>query len=184
MAERLQSLVNSIVSATAGLPDPDTLASWDPPFSGDIDILVAKDGRWFHDGELIHREGLVRLFASLLRKEDDGAYYLLTPVEKWRMRVERHALQVIDCERTQAAGGGDIWQALINTGGRCTIDHLHPLHAEGEHGEPYMNLPNRLSAQLTRAAWYRLVDAASVESGVAFIDSNGARIDLGSVVAD
>ncbi|MFK7831462.1 MAG: DUF1285 domain-containing protein [Congregibacter sp.] len=182
MAERLQRLVSSIVSATAGLPDAQTLASWSPPLSGVIDIEIARDGRWFHNGDCIQREGLVRLFASLLRREADGEYYLLTPAEKWRIRVERHALQVIDCECSQAADGGDVWQALLNTGGRCSIDANYKLHVTGEHGEPFMDLPSGLSAQLTRPAWYRLIEAASVKEDCAFIISNGFRVDLGSAI--
>lgn len=188
MAERLQRLVNSIVSTTAGLPDPETLATWQPRLSGDIDILVRSDGRWVHEGRTINREGLVRLFASLLRREEDGHYYLVTPVEKWRIRVERHALQVIDCERLTGSGDGSgdsVWQALLNTGGRCRIDATHRLHAaiDDAEPEPYMDLPNGLSAQLTRPAWYRLVEAASVEDERAFIISAGARIELGSTTA-
>lgn len=184
MPEGLQQLVNTIVGSTAGLPDPATLASWKPALSGEIDILIQRDGRWIHEGKPIHREGLVRLFAALLRREADGQYYLLTPAEKWHIRVERHALQVIDCERHAGRSEahlseGDRWLALLNTGGRCQIDAEHRLHSDGEDGEPYMELPNGLSAQLTRSAWYRLVESASQEGGEAFITSDGVRISLG-----
>jgi hypothetical protein len=176
MAE-LQGLVDTVVAQTAGLPAPATLASWDPPLSGDIAVRIGRDGSWMHEGRPILREGLVRLFASLLRREEDGHYYLVTPAEKWRIEVERHALVVIDCEREEVRGE---WQALLNTGGICRIGGENRLHAEGEAGEPWLEVPSGLTAQITRAAWYRLVDAAVEEGGDLVIHSDGERIVLGS----
>jgi hypothetical protein len=178
MAQNLQVLVDSVVASTAGLPDPQTLAHWQPELSGDIDILIESSGAWRHDGDLIKREGLVRLFASLLRREADGDYYLVTPVEKWRVRVEKHALLAIDCDMVNS-DGGTAWYALLNTGGRCHIGGAWQLHVEDD---PYLDLPNGLTAALTRAAWYRLVDAAEIENDRAFILSSGERIDLGSTI--
>ena len=175
MAEGLQDVVDSIVASTAGLPTPETLAGWTPPLSGDIDIVVRRDGSWYHAGSAIQREGLVRLFASLLRREDDGDYYLVTPVEKWRVSVEEHPLLAIDCDR-EATDGTSTWYALLNTGGRCRIGGERRLHADDE---PWLELPNGLSALLTRAAWYRLVNEASVRDGEALIESGGESISLG-----
>ncbi len=191
MAQALQGLVDSIVAATSGLPDPETLAAWNPALSGDIDLHIARDGTWTHDGSPIQREGLVRLFASLLRREDDGDYYLVTPAEKWRIQVERHPLLVVDFDRTGSKGDA-VWYALLNTGGRCHLGGEHTLHttltsAEGQSGRagdgaaPWMDLPNGLSAQLTRAAWYRLVDDAEIGEGRASITSAGVVIDLGPI---
>lgn len=178
MAEKLQGLVDSIVASTAGLPSAEVLASWNPDLSGDIDIVIHADGRWSHASDIIQREGLVRLFASLLRRESDGHYYLLTPAEKWRITVERHALQAIDFERSGANGDG-VWQVLLNTGGRCRVGGNYTLHPEGEAGEPYTELPNGLTAQISRAAWYRLLDQAVIEGGRAYIISAGEEIELG-----
>lgn len=180
MAESLQGLVDTIVSATAGLPDPDTLAAWQPGLSGDIDILIRADGSWEHAGDTIAREGLVRLFASLLRREDDGAYYLVTPVEKWRIRVERHALQGVDCVHRGNNGDG-AWHVLLNTGGQCRLGGERKLTPASGTEAPWVSLPNGLSAQITRAAWYRLIDAAQVDDERAFIISGGEVIDLGAI---
>ncbi|WOJ94151.1 DUF1285 domain-containing protein [Congregibacter variabilis] len=179
MAKTLQGLVNTIVSSTSGLPEPGALASWSPELSGDIDIRILADGSWTHEGSLIQREGLVRVFASLLRRESDGHYYLVTPAEKWRIQVERHALVAVDCERTGENGDG-VWQVLLNTGGRCRIGGEYALHGAGEHGEPFVQLPNGLSAQISRAAWYRLLDAAVIEDGRAYIISGGEEVTLGA----
>lgn len=179
MAE-LQGLVDTVVAQTAGLPAPDTLARWDPPLSGDIPIHIHRNGEWEHDGAPIAREGLVRLFAALLRREADGDYYLLTPAEKWRITVERHPLLVIDCTRVDGPGGG-AWEALLNTGGRCRLGADIRLHGEGDDGEPYIDIPNGLTAQFTRAAWYRLVEAATQEGAELVIYSRGERLPLGSL---
>ena len=181
MAEKLQSLVDTIVSTTPGLPAPEVLASWSPKLSGDIDICIRADGSWTHNGTLINREGLIRVFAALLRREDDGHYYLLTPVEKWRIKVERHPLIGIDCERSGENGDG-VWQVLLNTGGRCRIGGDYALHSAGNDGEPFIDLPNGLTAQITRAAWYRLLDAAVIEADRAYIISGGQKVLLGKTV--
>lgn len=60
---------------------------WNPPLSGDMDMRIATDGRWFHEGDPIQRQPLVNLFASILKKEADE-YFLVTPVEKWRIQVD------------------------------------------------------------------------------------------------
>ena len=81
-------------------PDPNALAAqiqnhklppveaWNPSLSGDMDLRIAKDGTWWHQGAPIQRLALVRLFSTILRHDEDGEYYLLTPVEKWRIQVD------------------------------------------------------------------------------------------------
>jgi hypothetical protein len=185
--DTLRGLVDTIVAKTPGLPEPGTLASWAPALSGDIDIRIDEAGRWYHAGTPIQREGLVRLFASLLRRESDGHFYLVTPAEKWRITVERHPLVAIDCDHTGHNDSSE-WFVLLNTGGRCRMGAAHPLHvtdvgnASGDDSAlPWVELPNGLSAQLTRAAWYRLVGSASVAGGRARVISAGDVIDLGPV---
>lgn len=180
MAGALQGLVDSIVATTTGLPGARELAAWSPPLSGDIPIVIRRDGSWEHAGGLIQREGLVRLFASLLRREDDGDYYLVTPVEKWRIQVHGHALVAIDCVCTDRHGQR-VWFVLLNTGGRCHLGGACRLTAPGDDPAPWVSLPNGLSAQLTRAAWYRLIDAATLVDGRARIVSAGEAIDLGAL---
>ncbi|MEE4278546.1 MAG: DUF1285 domain-containing protein [Halieaceae bacterium] len=219
MAETdLQELADSIVSTTPGLPAAEAVASWKPSLNGDIDIRIASDGSWHHCGSPIQREGLLRLFASILRREDDGDFYLVTPVEKWRIRVDRHPLLAIDCDH-QADGDENghenghekghenssdgVWYVLLNTGGSCRLGGAVALHVDAAPGDgsevhgcqrkregklkdnplPWVALPNGLSAQLTRAAWYRLVEAATVDGEHAFITSAGERIGLGRVTS-
>ena len=75
------------------------LDKWHPELSGNMDLVITRDGQWVFKGEPIAREATVKLFSTILRRESDGEYYLVTPVEKWRIRVEdapllAHGLEV------------------------------------------------------------------------------------------
>ena len=147
--------------------DTPPLDKWHPELSGDIPIVIKADGTWYHDGDPIRRESLVRLFASILRREEDGEYYLVTPVEKWRIRVELCPLLVTDADRT-----GDLLVVTVNTGRRVTVDAEHPLYLVPERDNAAaVALEHGLTALFTRAAWYRLVDLAQELGGVTGVAS-------------
>lgn len=155
-------------------PDPTELAAqlrsdrslppvdhWNPPFSGDIDIRITRDGAWYHEGEPIQRETLVRLFASILRRDEDGHHYLVTPVEKWRIRVDDAPFRAV---RLDASGAGHD-RCLIfttNVGDTVTAGPDHPLTVEYRNpdGEPapYLHVRGRLRALLTRAVFLELAE--------------------------
>lgn len=92
----------------AGGADLPPVEHWDPPLSGDIDIRIARDGTWYHEGAAIERPALVRLFAGLLKREGDE-YFLVTPVEKWRIQVEDAPFVLVVLEPRVDARGGDNW---------------------------------------------------------------------------
>ncbi len=154
---------------------PYPLDKWHPTNCGYLDIAIDRDGRWFHEGSEIKRYELVRLFAGLLRREEDGCYYLVTPVEKVEVDVAMHPLMVVDA--TYMVAEDDPALALIlNTGGLFQLDAETGLQPEARAaGASYVNLPNGLSALFTRAAWYRLVELAD-EDGNIF--SGGERFSL------
>lgn len=170
MSDRFHELEEQL--PTGGGTEGPPLQLWDPPLSGDIDIVIRRDGSWWHEGRPIEREALVRLFASILRREDDGEYYLVTPVEKWRVQVEAHALQVVDVAQVVRDGTGYL-EATLNTGTTVVIGEECPLFADpGAGGAAGIRLRHGLSALLSRPAWYRLVelagsapDGVSVQSG-------------------
>lgn len=138
--------------------DAPPLHLWHPPLSGDIPIIIKADGSWYHDGGLIQRDSLIRLFASILRREDDGEYYLVTPGEKWHIEVELHPLIVIDVEAVEE-GGSPVLYATLNTGKRVAIGFDHTLSLEPTVGDiAVFELEHGLSALFSRAAWYRLVE--------------------------
>lgn len=153
--------------------DTPPLEKWHPPLSGDIPIVIKRDGTWFHDGGQIKRESLVRLFASILRREEDGEYYLVTPVEKWRIKVEAHALLATDID-TSGENGHARLVATLNTGRQVPIGPEHPLFLDPVMGDvAAIELPHGLTAVFTRAAWYRLVDMAEEVDGTPQVRSAG-----------
>jgi len=136
--------------------DSPPLHLWSPDFSGDIPIVIASDGTWFHEGDPILRESLVRLFASILRREEDGEYYLVTPAEKWRLQVELHPLVVTDVEMQ-----GDLLCLTLNTGKQLHAGEDHPLFLEPRlDNVAGVHLWHGLTAIFSRNAWYRLVELA------------------------
>ncbi len=156
------------------------IQDWHPELSGDIDIEILADGRWIHEGGEIRRHQLVKLFASILRREADGEYYLVTPVEKWRIRVVDQPLLIVDMESADD-------QILMKTNADdwVPVDASHPLRVEtdGESGEPNptLALAHGLRAKVGRAVFYRLVGMAEEDAGALWVRSGGQRYSLGSI---
>jgi len=133
---------------------------WDPELSGDIDIRIARDGTWYHEGTPIRREAMVRLFATILRREGDH-YWLVTPVEKLAIEVEDAPFTAIALEQE---GDGDDQRLLLttNVGEHVLLDDEHPLRVEEEGNEPspYVRVRNGMEALINRPTFYRLVELA------------------------
>ena len=139
---------------------PYPLEKCNPSHCGYVDIAIDRDGRWFHEGSEIKRAELVSLFAGLLRREEDGGYYLVTPVEKVEVSVALHPLMVVDAT-PMGSGAEQVLALVLNTGGIFQLDLTVGLHAEPRaSGAAFIKLPNGLTALFTRAAWYRLVEIA------------------------
>ena len=126
-----------------------------------MDLRIARNGVWHHEGTPIQREALVRLFASILRRDEDGHYYLVTPVEKWRIRVDDAPFLAIRLDTT----GAGHQQRLIfttNVGDLVTAGPDHPLIVEyripGGEPAPYIHVRGRLRALLSRAVFLELVE--------------------------
>jgi uncharacterized protein len=159
--------------------DAPPLHLWQPDFSGDIDINIDRDGVWFHEGGKIERDAIVRLFAAILRREDDGDYYLVTPGEKWRIRVELLPLVITDVEYSSSPSGVGVLMATLNTGKTVAIDRDHPLYLEpAAENIAAIKLPHGLAALCTRAAWYRLVAMAESIDGRVCVKSGSEKYFL------
>ncbi|WP_299355531.1 DUF1285 domain-containing protein [uncultured Shimia sp.] len=132
---------------------------WNPPFSGEIDMRIARDGTWFHEGSPINREALVRLFSTILRKDKDG-YVLVTPVEKVRIEVEDVPFVAVDFD---AEGDGDaqVLSFVTNVGDEAVAGPEHAIRVErdADSGEPapYVMVRAGLEARIDRKSFYRLV---------------------------
>lgn len=176
MSENLQSLAQRLNPKRDY--DSPPLHQWHPELSGDIDILITCDGRWFHEGSVIERSSLVSVFASILRREEDGEYYLVTPVEKWRIQVELHPLLVTDIDRIEE-GGEAFLDLTLNTGKRLRISDEHPLSLEPSRSEvAVVSLWHGLTALFSRAAWYRLVEFGVEDAGSLVVASGDYRFEI------
>lgn len=158
------------------------LDQWHPPLSGDIDIRIAADGSWFHDGELIRRARLVQLFASVLRREGSD-YVLVTPVEKWRIRVDDTPFVAVTVDQVLR----DHRHYLLfttNVDDQVIASRAHPLQVSEHAGSPYPLLYVRdgLWARVARNAFYELVTLAREDSGGRLmVDSDDESFTLGSI---
>lgn len=134
---------------------------------GDLDMKIARDGTWFYRGSPIARQRLVKLFASVLRREDDGSYWLVTPVERGRVAVEDAPFLAVEVN-TEGAGRDRRLTFRTNLDEIVAAGPQHPLRiaaaANGE-PEPYLLVRPGLEARLNRPVFYELVDLADAERG-------------------
>lgn len=142
---------------TRGLPP---VHLWDPEFCGDLDMKIARDGTWFYLGTPIGRPELVRLFSTILKKEDDK-YFLVTPVEKVGITVEDAPFVAVDFE-TKGEGRDQFLTFTTNVGDSAEAGPDHPIRVERdpETGEPspYVLIRANLEALIDRKSFYRLVE--------------------------
>ncbi|WP_371811412.1 DUF1285 domain-containing protein [Stappia sp. 28M-7] len=134
---------------------------WNPPFCGDIDMRIASDGRWYYMGSPIGREALVRLFASVLRRDEDGRHYLVTPVERVGITVEDAPFIAVEMH-AQGEGRDRLLTLRTNVGDVVKADADHPLRFEREVGtdglKPYIRVRGGLDALLARPLLYELAE--------------------------
>ncbi len=165
---------------------------WHPKLEGEIDIRIDRQGTWRHEGVPIGRQPLVRLFASILRR-DGNDYYLVTPEEKLKIQVEDAPLLAVDCEvaaahqpqRAQAQPGEAGTQEILLRTFTDDVARLDADHAiwlqDGPNGpRPYAHIRNGLNALITRPLYYRLVDLGEEADGRLWLSSAGERFDLGA----
>lgn len=156
-----------LLSAIGKFKGPAPVHLWDPPYCGKIDMRIARDGRWYHDGSLIRRPALVQLFASVLRREQDGTFSLVTPAERVGIEVEDCPF-VATLMEVQGEGDTRTLQFTLNTGETVTADAEHAIQVgEEANAEPHptLHVRNGLEALISRNVFYQLVALAQVESG-------------------
>jgi hypothetical protein len=132
----------------------------------DIGLKIGRDGTWYYQGSPIERKGLVKLFASVLRLEEDGGYYLVTPVEKVPIEVESLPFVAVEMRR-EGAGDAQILTFRTNVGDFVTANAEHRLGFQsGTLGgfTPFIHVRDGLNARLARSVYYELA-ALAVEAG-------------------
>lgn len=140
------------------------VASWNPAHCGKSDMRIAADGTWYHQGSPIGRPAMVRLFATVLRREPDGAYVLVTPAEK--LDVEVDDLPFVAVEVKSEGEGRDRTLAFrLNTDEVVIADADHPigLDASAADTRPRLRVRDRLDARIARTVFYELVEIALAE---------------------
>lgn len=155
---------------------------WNPTHCGEAGFEILRDGTWRHEGTRITRESLVRLFASILRKDADGGTYLVTPVEKIRVRVEDAPFVAVRVDR-HGSGRNQTMVFTTNVGDVLAADPNHPIRIahEGEEPRPYVLVRGRLEARILRAPFYELVEWAEPRDGRLGVWSGGAWFVLGTL---
>ncbi len=154
------SEIQAETAHTRKLPPVDL---WNPAFCGDIDMRIAVDGTWFYMGTPIGRPALVRLFSTILRRDADGKYYLVTPVEKVGIRVDDAPFVAVRVDRT-GTGASQVLQFTTNVGDTVVADAANPLRVDTRAADheprPYVRIRGRLEALVARSVFYELVDMA------------------------
>lgn len=159
---------------------------WNPQYQGEIDIRIAADGSWFHQQRRFQRDTMVKLFASILRREDEE-YFLVTPAEKLRIVVEDAPFVATLVERVEDNGQ----QAIVfttNMGERIVVDQQHAIRieidADTNAPRPYVHVRAGLDALISRSAFYDLLNMAqeSERDGESYLSvtSLGKEFELGS----
>lgn len=158
LPEGLKALMSRADTAGRSMPPVD---KWEPAFCGDLDIRIARDGTWYYLGSPIGREALVKLFASVLRKDADGRHYLVTPVEKIGITVEDAPLLAVEMA-VEGEGENQVLTIRTNLGDLLRAGSEHPVRFEKEPDsgglKPYVLVRGRLEALFTRALMYQLAD--------------------------
>jgi hypothetical protein len=151
---------------------------WNPIHCGDSLMRIARDGTWYHDGAPIRRPAMVRLFASLLRREPDGRHVLVTPVEKLDIAVEDAPFVAIEV-KSEGEGASRRLAFRLNTDEPVVAGPGHALHISQE--RPYLTVRPGLEASVARPVYYELANLALGENGArAGLWSDGVFFPLAS----
>ena len=173
--------LEALLKAQAG-KGPPPVERWDPPYCGDIGMAIRSDGVWMYAGSPIGRMPLVKLFASVLRRDADGCHYLVTPAEKVDVTVADAPFLAVEME-VRGEGAARELVFRTNVDDIVTCGPVHPLRFAEEAGsgglKPYLLVRGRLEALVTRALYYDLVELAAPRAdGVLEIVSGGARFPM------
>ena len=150
---------------------------WNPPYCGEIDMRIAADGTWHYLGTPIAREALVRLFASILRREPDGRHVLVTPVERIGIAVADAPFLAVEIH-VEGAGCDQCLTFRTNMGDVVEAGSAHPIRfaLERDTGglKPYVDVRSGLEALATRPVALEIAALAQHRDGKAGVCSGGA----------
>ena len=154
-----EGIAKAARAATKSQNSPPVM-SWNPPFCGDLDIRIARNGTWFYLGTPIGRFELVKLFSSILKVED-GKYFLVTPVEKVGIQVDDAPFIAVDFNEIKINGEKAL-KFETHVGDQVIANAQNPIRVErdavSDEPAPYIHIRNGLDALIDRKTFYRLVE--------------------------
>lgn len=135
---------------------------WNPPFCGDLDMRIARDGSWFYMGTPIGRPAMVRLFSTVIRRDGDD-YFLVTPVEKVGIKVDDAPFVAVEL-KVEGDGEAQVLRFITNVGDETEAGPEHPMRVEldpeSQEPAPYVHVRANLEALIHRNVFYQLVELA------------------------
>ncbi len=179
------SLFQSILEAQKNNDLP-PVEKWNPPLCENVDMKIARDGKWFFKNSPIGREKMVKLFSTVIRFDDDGFYYLVTPVEKIQLQVEDKPF-VIKTFDKEIINGKDVFLFQTNVDDIITLSKENPLRVEINKDtlepSPYILVRKNLEALINRNVFYQLVEEAELNDKTQELEisSNGEVFSLGKI---
>jgi uncharacterized protein len=181
----------SLAAIAAALKDKrlPPVDKWNPPYCGPMDLRIARDGTWFYMGTPIGRKELVKLFSTVLRRDPDGAYYLVTPVEKLGITVDDAPFVAVEA-MYEGQGRERTIGFRLNTDDYVIAGPDHPVRVEidsvTQEPKPYVHVRKGLEALINRPVFYDLVEQGFAEcGGVGEVGlwSNGSYFRIGDLPA-
>jgi hypothetical protein len=155
-----------------------------PETCGEIDIRIARDGTWFYHGSPITRKPLVKLFASVLRRNSDGSYWLVTPAERVRIRVDDAPFVAVALD-VEGEGRSARLTFTTNLDDTVTAGINNPIrvafHPATEEPSPYLRVRGDLEALISRPVYYELVARGETQGSSFGVWSDGAFFALGEM---
>jgi len=162
---------------------------WSPNLNGDLDMRIDREGRWFYLGDEIRRPAMIKMFSRILKREGDD-YFLLTPVEKWRIKVDEAPFLIVTARKEVDPKGEPSFVLSTNVGDEFVLGAghalwMHNLNQRNEEPKPLVMVRQQLPGLISRNVFYQLVDEAdiSTDGGVSgmYICSAGERFCLGYI---
>ena len=138
---------------------------WNPPFCGDIDMHILRNGKWTYMGSEIKRPAMIKLFSNIIRLDDDGHYYLVTPVEKVRIKVDDVPFVAVSMNKIEDKGVSSL-SFMTNVQDEVTLSKENPIEIvinDNDEPSPYITIRKNLKALISRSVYYDLINMAEEE---------------------
>ena len=138
---------------------------WNPPFCGDIDMHILRNGKWTYMGSEIKRPAMIKLFSNIIRLDDDGHYYLVTPVEKVRIKVDDVPFVAVSMNKIKEEGVNCL-SFMTNVQDEVTLSKENPIEIvinDNDEPSPYITIRKNLKALISRSVYYDLINMSEEE---------------------